>query len=888
MKLLFTLFLSVTSSLTLHAEKYVLKISELDFDTKSKQLSDDLAIDKSFNSWTLTAQNIVSVRTPLSVQAFISPEGSMIENGRSVGEATVSDLLIAIDTKSDKPIKGYLDVTDSNFRNYELSSHAFTFDPSKHKAAKEEVFALVKAQHNFIHSETDYLGQAWFHQQSESLNREDNDLNFTARDANREQFSLYTGGRAISDNLSLDRQLRLMGEDLTESVVISSLKGITVKEIDWKNLLPAEQVPIDALAMAIPEDQHVLISPSLADLNKIVELLEKDGSPLAQSFTVRNPFRTLPSRYKRRLGIDLPPALLAILPVKSVAITGFDPFFPTGTDVAILLETDNPAQLLKMITATVKAPDTHIAALEKAVVITNSKLQLERLQKVASGELTSLGSLDEYKFFRHRYPIADKSTGFVFLSDACIRRWGGPQMRIAAARRTKSIAALNHLTATQISLNEDTAILVENDTPSPLQEMLLGKISSDNGVIQSSKMGNLHWIKPSIEMQLGKVTKAEADAYAEWRQGYEEGWAKVFDPIGFSFKIDDKTKELDLTVMPLTVGGEYTEIMDLVGKSTLSRDAKISAKEHIATLSFAIDKDGETMTSLNRTVISMVPEIKVKPFSWLGNSITLFAETNEHWQKFDDLGNNLTTDDILLNAPIGFRVEHSNKLKLAMFLTALKTTVQAAAPDTVKWTTKAHGEVKYVVLSSDDQGLPENLQVCYIITNSALIITMREEVLKRAIDRENEERKLELTGLQNNADHLYLNADSQFLMALTTSNFGRKVTTDDRRRQQSYRAIPILNVWKKLAQFEKQSPVAAHQQRFGEDIYCPGGKGYQWNEVAMTMESVTYGHPAKQKSSAADDDLFAAFRHIESGIKFENDGLRVKLKFTDQKPAKKN
>ena len=98
-----------------------------------------------------------------------------------------------------------------------------------------------------------------------------------------------------------------------------------------------------------------------------------------------------------------------------------------------------------------------------------------------------------------------------------------------------------------------------------------------------------------------------------------------------------------------------------------------------------------------------------------------------------------------------------------------------------------------------------------------------------------------------------------------------------RRKMQSYRAIPILNEWRKM--WQDKDPVAEHFQRFGVDIFCPGGKGYQWNEQDMTMESIVYGHPAKPKKNTDNNSFLDAFGQVESAIKFENDGLRVKLKF---------
>ena len=58
-------------------------------------------------------------------------------------------------------------------------------------------------------------------------------------------------------------------------------------------------------------------------------------------------------RYERQLGLPLGTLsrLLGPTLVKSVALTGSDPSFPMGTDVAVLLETDQPAVLANRCSA---------------------------------------------------------------------------------------------------------------------------------------------------------------------------------------------------------------------------------------------------------------------------------------------------------------------------------------------------------------------------------------------------------------------------------------------------------------------------------------------------------------------------------------------------------
>jgi hypothetical protein len=519
-----------------------------------------------------------------------------------------------------------------------------------------------------------------------------------------------------------------------------------------------------------------------------------------------------------------------------------------------------------MLDGAIKTPEKHIALVGKVIVITNSKAQLARIQDVHAGKIKSLGSLDEYKFFRHRYPVTEKRTGFVFLSDACIRRWGGPRMRIAASRRTKSIAVLNHLTARGIS----TGKVVELNAD---QKFLLGEVSLKDDVIESKKMGSLHFMTPSIEMPMDKVTQTEADAYKQWKRGYESGW-RVFDPIGFSFKIDDDTKEFDLTVMPLTVNNDYDEFIKIVGKSVLSKGARVAEDEHVVTMSLAIDKDGGMLKGMNTSLSGMMPGIKVEPLGWLGNSVTFFAEKDERWKLLEDSESSF--EKMIIGSPIGIRIQHTSQIKLATFLLALRATAAAVAPDALKWEARKHGEVTYAVVSSEENlGLAEELKIYYVISKDRLTITLREDVIKREIDRQKVERKLKLSPIQENADHIYMKASSRMLMALSSANGASLVAM---RREQSYRAIPVLNEWKR--RFEGVKPVMIHFTKFGEDIFCPGGKGYVWNKEDMTMESVVYGHPAKHRKVEDDGSLMDAFGELETSMKFEHDGLRLRLKIS--------
>ena len=81
-------------------------------------------------------------------------------------------------------------------------------------------------------------------------------------------YSLFSGGRAVSEDLQLDRPLPAAANagPITPSdkpVKLDTLTGITVAEIDWKERIAGKTPLLDPLAEHIPADQHALFLPSL-------------------------------------------------------------------------------------------------------------------------------------------------------------------------------------------------------------------------------------------------------------------------------------------------------------------------------------------------------------------------------------------------------------------------------------------------------------------------------------------------------------------------------------------------------------------------------------------------------------------------------------------------
>lgn len=878
------------------AENYVVLLNDLPFDEKGEKHTKTLG--RNYSSW-YNLSSRIEVRTGLkhpSYLAYCVPTDSENPVNTRYWSATGEKFQLAITCEKGATVKGWIDFPSDTYKDHRKTPLAFTLDTSKLKPATAEEFQKVRSAHYQQLAANHLPGTSWFAYQAHSESKPNTNELVTPEFSDTYRFAV--GGQALAENLALDREL-ILGTNLKgDDVSINTLKGITVPPFDWKPLLkdlPAPQ--LDPLAHLIPDDQHALFCAGMKPLLDLISTFEQQGVPILQSASVQNPMKGLPAKYRRQMGLDLPDALALLLPVDSVAITGSDPFFPTGTDLALLFETTKPDALFQSLSATLQGKaklanatavksqfkdlpyvafesrdrsfSSHLARLGDTIVLTNSAAQLQRLLAVYQKEKPALVSMEEFRFFRSRYPQSGSESAFVFISDPTIRRWGSPQLRIAASRRTRAMAAISHLTSAAI----DKQSIKTDYSP------LLGKCDLSSAQVRSEKFNTLAFLTPTSEQNITTITAAEAQAYNTWKRGYEEGWSKVFDPIGIQLAIQPDSQGIDMTLLPLTIDSQYRRIIDWTGKAKLSQRARTPHAEALAFISIAIDKESEQFKQFEQGISSMFEGIKMNPFSWLGESITLYVDESDYWKQLASAEDgDQFMEDNLNKLPIGARIESENPLKLAVFLTSLRGLAESSAPGLLTWSKNEHKGQSYVTIKANKEEIGADISVHYAPMAKALLICLDEKMLHAAIEREQQpEEKVDATTADT--QQLFFHANPQFLISsfykLNNASF------EDVRQSQSWNALPILNEWKRL--HPDQDPVAFHQSHYATTIDCPGGNGYRWNDEAMTMESVAYGHPTGAKLEGKPLVWLNSFTRLRSALSFENDGLRVRAKLDTPK-----
>ncbi len=673
-------------------------------------------------------------------------------------------------------------------------------DSANPKAARD--FQFAKIEHFERRLQMSNVGAAWYRHQVGLAKKalgflspdETSRMNQVSRQTNGNlnrnemdrTYELFSGGQAISENLQLDRELLFPRQTLDQKspVRLDEIVGITVKEINWQSLLKEENPTLDALASAIPADQHVVFCPTFAAALKVADEAKLQGTSILRHTELSAQDTHLVDRYEQQLGLSLSTLgrLLGPQLVTSVAITGGDPYFATGTDVAVLFEAKQPSVLATLLLAKVrldsakfpeakpvegtidgikyvgqKSPDrrvcSFIAEMDRTVVVTNSLAQLQRLAAVRAGKAATIASLPEYLFFRQRYQLGDASeSALLFISDATIRRWCGPRWRIASSRRTRDAAVLTQMQATHfdalVTGKELKIGAITSDLPTSQQPDLL---MTSEGVLSPS-IGRPDFLTPISELTFDSVTFAESDAYIRWRNNYQNNWNGAFDPIALRIGSDEKRLSADLSIMPLIVRSEYNLMLQLVSGVKLKPD---SGEPHdtIAHFVIALNRESGPVQWLNgflkQTLVGnqgtrIGADKTLDPLGWLGESIAVFADRDPYWAellKLDAHGRATKLQREGFRLPVGIRIEVKQPLKLALFLSAVRAFIQQSGPNLTKWDTLTHREQAYVKVSSARRGAAgveelDNVALYYSTVGDGLILTPNEEVMKRAIDRQ--------------------------------------------------------------------------------------------------------------------------------------------------------
>ena len=849
-------------------------------------------------------------------------------DGSATGEWWMSSwspetVYVAVRVPEGAPVKGTVYVPDAAWQK--LVPRTFTIEAGQPAPEARDAFLRARLAHDEQMQSEGVPGTAFFRWRADTTRRELGlpdapGGGFTGAPDIGDTYDLFSGGSAVSENIQLYRQLPPAApaqgqpaEAPDEMVKVSAIPGITVPEFNWTTKLGDAAPALGALSAAIPADQHAVFFPSFAALMTALDEAGGEGLPLARAMQVRSEDARLAERYERQLCLSrtVVSRLLGPQAIRSVAITGSDPYFPTGTDVAVIFHAVKADGLRQVLLAQVKlaaqaagakaasgdvegvvyegaATDdrsicSYVAVLGDNVVVTNSLAQLKCLAAVKLGKVPALVSLPEYKFFRTRYPVgAAGETAFVFLSDATIRRWCGPEWRIAASRRMRAAAIMADVTAAharEIGAGIKDAAPVTAETPM----RTIGTLTLGPSGVSSSVYGFASFMTPIRELAITEVPKDEAAAYGRWRDGYQRNWSWAFDPIALSLSASKEQLGADLTVMPLIAGSEYRRWIGIAQGASIAPDAG-DPHDALVHAVMAINTQSPAVQQASGMARMMAPQIDIEPLGWLGQSVALYADKDPFWKELAESPEpSRFFENEAYRLPVGLQAEVGSVLKLTAFLGAARGFIEQSSPGMTAWETREHHGKSYVKVGlsptarDDSRGGPfDKVCVYYAPTPRALIVTLSEDLLKRALDRQ-AAAKEGAPAKDAAKEPTWLG--SSLCLRITREGLGlvrgtgREVLRGQAQRR-AWSNIPALNEWKRM--FPGKDPVVMHETLWGVRPVCPGGGTYVWNAAYSTMESTVYGHPGEPKAGPDLPDVMDTVESGDFGLSFEDGGLRAR------------
>jgi hypothetical protein len=815
---------------------------------------------------------------------------------------------VSMRVSDDAPLKGrlFLPARDSA----SISIHRFEVaTPDADVDARKRFYEDMEAHYAHLLLD-DAPGAAWFrHRRDEArrvLGRTDGEamMNGRVRDP-ADALDLFTGARAVAENLDLDRNLRV-ATAAEATVDIESLAGVTTRAYDWKHLVEGKKPELDPLAKLVPMDQHAVFFPTFDAMTRVFDAVDAQGTPLLEFFSARvEDFRTK-ERYQEQmllplttLGRTLGPAV-----VSSVAVTGSDPFLVGGTDIVLLFDCKQPMLLETLLAArradAEKLGAKHVegdvggvhyvgslrsdrtvssftARFGSTVVVTNSLVALARVAAAAQDAQKSLLSADEYVWFRDRYARTDaKESALLVLTDATIRRWAGPRSRIGDARRLHAAAAMAEIQARH--MDELVAGTIEEGKPAADADF---PISADfvwgKDGVRSPIWGSLRSLTPLCELSVDKVSPAEKQAYEGFRAVFQTRW-RYFDPIAVRFEVDGKRLRADATIRPLTIDSEYKEIDDFTRGAELPPHAGDPHESTLFHFALGFNKTSEIGHLFARELDSSASRFGADPLAWLGTSVALYAERDPWWDKVREAREADEPDDIdWYRVPVAVQIAVKDPLKLAGFLTALRTFADQSAPNLTKWENRTWQEMGYVrIAASEDLGMAEpgrDAALYYVPLPDALVLSPREDLIQHAIDRWKARKAGQpIAGAERNwlGASAGLRIDQQAIDAIDRFDRGKG---PDRAAKAAWSALPILDEWKR--RYPTQDPLALHERCWGVRLVSPGGGAFAWNEGLQAMESTNHGRPGAPKKSEAGTSPLGGIESAELGLTFEEQGLRA-------------
>lgn len=487
-------------------------------------------------------------------------------------------------------------------------------------------------------------------------------------------YEFFTGSLAIQQRLQ--RETLSSGNGVSDyNTHISSLQPPRLKSLDYETLLKEKredegaEPQVHDLAKLVPADQYLLQFNSVVSLGKGLDLASHWGDSLLNLYTVKAQDNRLEAKFEEQLCLQRAglQELEELGAISEIALTGADPYLLEGTDLAVIMRVTDKDLFVKesqawmaqteetrpdlvkrdfnyrghIVSATYtndRVVSSFVVQHDDYIIYSNSHRSIRRIIDAATKDGPNLQDSLDYRYITTILPPSvDENTGYLFASEAFIRRVIEPSAKIAQKRR---LQCFNNLV---MQNNASMFYRLEfGRSPNSLSELIEGnfvdpsKIVCPHGGAYSfdaesdtctcSLHNRLRYLTPNVELPVNTVSSQEADEYERYKQRYLDFWLgkDVFNPLAMKITVEDDVR-LETCILPFANSRVYENIREMVDKNAQPIDTSQIAPSAIA--SFVMVPGRDNTAELLR-MIPGVPEVveedpTLTDLDWLGDHVSV-------------------------------------------------------------------------------------------------------------------------------------------------------------------------------------------------------------------------------------------------------------------------
>ncbi len=518
-------------------------------------------------------------------------------------------------------------------------------------------------------------------------------------------YRVFTGSLAVQESLQHAALRNGSGvSDLT--LHVSTLAPPNPRSPDYEKLLKEKkareslQPKVHPAARLVPEDQYFLHFHSLDSLGELVDLMSQWGESLLRLATVRAQDHQGRAKLEDQLCLRWKSVseLFADGAIRGVSLTGADPFVLEGADMTLVFEVENAERFDEVAAAMLEASRTRHSAVvsrefnyrghrvtahytndrvvssfvtrhEDCVVYSTSHRAIRRVIDAAVGLSPCLSAALDYQYVTTILPPSDdQNSGYLFASEAFIKRMVGPAFKISQKRR---LQCFNNL----VMLNNASLFyrLEHGSSPASLSELIEGRFvdpkilvcshggsyafDAEHDMCSCSLHNRLRYLTPNIELSVLNISSEEAEEYERYKARYQQFWKKMFGPLAVRITVD-RNVTFETCVLPFASGNLFREIRQWVDKTPLPiGTAQIAPSVLTSTVMVpGRQKIGEFLGMIPGVADVLKADPTLTDMQWLGDRVGLHFCDGEMILQIDPTELSATEVPMIGQAPLQLQV----------------------------------------------------------------------------------------------------------------------------------------------------------------------------------------------------------------------------------------